>query len=83
MISPIRKCVNFLGKFTNETRAKTVGRKLQTEIHWKVTETIPSRNEGLLSDGDSGPADAEFGFSRPADAEFVFSPLISWPGRAR
>ena len=76
MISPIRKWINFLGKFTNETRAETVGRKLQTEIHWKVTETILSRNEGLLSDGDSGPADAEFCFSRPVDAEFGFSPLM-------
>ena len=39
MISPIRKWVNFLGKFTNETGAETVGRKkkkkkLQTEIQW-------------------------------------------------
>ena len=42
---------NFLGKFTIETGAETVGRKLQTEIQ-------------LLSGGDSGTTDAEFGFSR-------------------
>ena len=41
---------NFLGKFTIETGAETVGRKLQTEIQ-------------LLSGGDSGTTDAEFGFS--------------------
>ena len=57
----------------NKTGAETMGRKLRTEIRWQVTETIPSRNEGLLSGGDSRTTDAEFGFSRPADAEFGFS----------
>ena len=50
---------NFLGKFTIETGAETVGRKLQTEIQ-------------LLSGGDSGTTDAEFGFSR---LDFRQSPL--------
>ena len=68
-----QKMGNFLGKFTNKIGAETVGRKLRTEIQWQVIETIPSRNEGLLSGGDSGTTDAEFGFSRPADAEFGFS----------
>ena len=53
---------NFMGKFTIETGAETVGRKLQTEIQ-------------LLSGGDSSTTDAEFGFSHPTYAEFGFSRL--------
>ena len=77
MIRPIRKWVNFMGKFTNETRAETVGIKKKTTNRNTMVSTDAGvwspKNEGLLSAGDSGTTDAEFGFSCPADVEFGFS----------